>query len=159
MHDVKADFHTAIIPNRKRHNFSRRFSGNKEHITTLIALLRLGTARNDTVYHATFLYRTASLTDILQKTLPIYLLIWLFALYRCYHANPLSAEKVVCPTERILQSRKDFVATASHELKSPLAVMISNTDMLLDNVSLNEQARQAGLQTIDLKMYTQFYPV
>ena len=53
-------------------------------------------------------------------------------------------------TERILQSQKDFVATASHELKSPLAVMISNTDMLLNDVSLNEQTKQA-VQTIDFE--------
>ena len=59
-------------------------------------------------------------------------------------------KKSFAPTERILQSQKDFVATASHELKSPLAVMISNTDMLLDNVSLNEQAKQA-IQTIDFE--------
>ena len=59
-------------------------------------------------------------------------------------------KKSFAPTERILQSQKDFVATASHELKSPLAVMISNTDMLLDNVSLNEQAKQA-VQTIDFE--------
>ena len=59
-------------------------------------------------------------------------------------------KKSFAPPGRILQSQKDFVATASHELKSPLAVMISNTDMLLDNVSLNEQARQA-VQTIDFE--------
>ena len=59
-------------------------------------------------------------------------------------------KKSFAPPGRILQSQKDFVATASHELKSPLAVMISNTDMLLDDVSLNEQAKQA-VQTIDFE--------
>ena len=59
-------------------------------------------------------------------------------------------KKSFAPTERILQSQKDFVATASHELKSPLAVMISNTDMLLNDVSLNEQTKQA-VQTIDFE--------
>lgn len=105
---------------------------------------------NDTVYHATFFYQTASLTDILQKTLPIYLLIWFLACIVVIVLTRYLLKKSFAPTERILQSQKDFVATASHELKSPLAVMISNTDMLLDNVSLNEQARQA-VQTIDFE--------
>ena len=105
---------------------------------------------NDTVYHGTFLYQTANLTDILQKTLPIYLLIWLLACIVVIILTRYLLKKSFAPTERILQSQKDFVATASHELKSPLAVMISNTDMLLDDVSLNEQAKQA-LQTIDFE--------
>ena len=105
---------------------------------------------NDTVYHGTFLYQTAGLTDILQKTLPIYLLIWLLACIVVIILTRYLLKKSFAPTERILQSQKDFVATASHELKSPLAVMISNTDMLLDDVSLNEQAKQA-VQTIDFE--------
>ena len=47
------------------------------------------------------------------------------------------------PTVRVLKSQKDFVATASHELKSPLAVMVANTDILTDNQSLDEPAKQA----------------
>ena len=82
------------------------------------------------------------MTDILQKTLPIYLLIWFLACIVVIVLTRYLLKKSFAPTERILQSQKDFVATASHELKSPLAVMISNTDMLLDNVSLNEQAKQ-----------------
>ena len=119
------------------------------HDTYFVIPATIRTA-NDTVYHATFFYQTASLTDILQKTLPIYLLIWFLACIVVIVLTRYLLKKSFAPTERILQSQKDFVATASHELKSPLAVMISNTDMLLDNVSLNEQARQA-VQTIDFE--------
>ena len=52
-------------------------------------------------------------------------------------------KKAFMPTERVLKSQKDFVATASHELKSPLAVMVANTDILADNQSLDEPAKQA----------------
>ena len=45
-------------------------------------------------------------------------------------------KKSFAPPERILQSQKDFVATASHELKSPPAVMISNTDIHLHLLQL-----------------------
>ena len=121
----------------------------KHHDTYFVIPATIMTA-NDTVYHGTFLYQTAGLTDILQKTLPIYLLIWLLACIVVIILTRYLLKKSFAPTERILQSQKDFVATASHELKSPLAVMISNTDMLLDNVPLNEQARQA-VQTIDFE--------
>ena len=121
----------------------------KHHDTYFVIPATIMTA-NDTVYHGNFLYQTAGLTDILQKTLPIYLLIWLLACIVVIILTRYLLKKSFAPTERILQSQKDFVATASHELKSPLAVMISNTDMLLDDVSLNEQAKQA-LQTIDFE--------
>ena len=66
----------------------------KHHDTYFVIPATIRTA-NDTVYHATFLYQTASLTDILQDIayLSSYLV---FGLYRCYRADPLSAEKVVC---------------------------------------------------------------
>lgn len=107
-------------------------------------------AANDNVYHATFLYQIASLTNILQKTLPIYFLIWLLACVFVIVLTHYLLKKAFYPTERILKSQKDFVATASHELKSPLAVIISNTDMLFENTSLNGQAKQA-VQTIDFE--------
>lgn len=121
----------------------------KHHDTYFVIPATIVTA-NDTIYHGTFLYQTARLTDILQKTLPLYLLIWLLACIVVIILTRYLLKKSFAPTEQILQSQKDFVATASHELKSPLAVMISNTDMLLDNVSLNEQGKQA-VQTIDFE--------
>ena len=34
------------------------------------------------------------------------------------------------PTEKVLKSQKDFIASASHELKSPLAVILANNDKI-----------------------------
>ena len=65
------------------------------HDTYFVIPATIRTA-NDTVYHATFLYQTASLTDILQKNIAYISSYLVFGLYRCYRADPLSAEKVVC---------------------------------------------------------------
>ena len=152
LHDVEKQISTQPLSQTESNTTSQggflEIRGT-HHDTYFVIPATIRTA-NDTVYHATFLYQTASLTDILQKTLPIYLLIWFLACIVVIVLTRYLLKKSFAPTERILQSQKDFVATASHELKSPLAVMISNTDMLLDNVSLNEQARQA-VQTIDFE--------
>ncbi len=98
---------------------------------------------NDTTYEALFLYQIDSLNTILQRVLPLYLLIWFFAFIVVLFFARFLIKKVLVPTERIWKSQKEFVATASHELKSPLAVMISHTDLLLADYSLNEQSRQS----------------
>ena len=120
------------------------------HDTYFVIPATIRTA-NDTVYHDNLFLSDSQFDGYFTKDIAYLSSYLVFGLYRCYRADPLSAEK-----SRLLQrngyckAKKDFVATASHELKSPLAVMISNTDMLLDNVSLNEQARQA-VQTIDFE--------
>ena len=152
LHDVEKQISTQPLSQTENTTTSQDGlfeTKGKQHDTYFIIPATIRSA-NNTVYHATFLYQTASLIDILQKTLPVYLFIWFLACIVVILLTRYLLKKSFAPTERILQSQKDFVATASHELKSPLAVMISNTDMLLDNVSLNEQARQA-VQTIDFE--------
>ena len=80
----------------------------------------------------------------LVRLLPRYSAAWVFALAGVLVIMRFLLKKAFMPTERVLKSQKDFVATASHELKSPLAVMIANTDVLLENKSLDETARQAA---------------
>ena len=66
------------------------------HDTYFVIPATIRTA-NDTVYHATFLYQTASLTDILQKTLPILsFLFWFLACIVVIVLTRYLAEKVVC---------------------------------------------------------------
>ncbi|SEF92941.1 His Kinase A (phospho-acceptor) domain-containing protein [Eubacterium ruminantium] len=46
------------------------------------------------------------------------------------------------PVERSLEDKKRFVADASHELKTPLAVIISNTDMVVRSDDLNPKNKR-----------------
>ena len=100
------------------------------HDTYFVIPATIRTA-NDTVYHATFFYQTASLTDILQKTLPIYLLIWFLACIVVIVLTRYLLKKSFAPTERILQSQKDFVATASHELKTPVTELNATLENMI----------------------------
>ncbi|MBQ6230228.1 MAG: HAMP domain-containing histidine kinase [Eubacterium sp.] len=48
----------------------------------------------------------------------------------------------VKPVERALKNQKRFIADASHELKTPLAVIISNTDMVMKSDQLNDKNKR-----------------
>lgn len=93
---------------------------------------------------AAFIYPVSDLKTILVRLLPRYSAAWMLALAGVLVIMRFLLRKAFMPTEHILKSQKDFVATASHELKSPLAVMIANTDSLLDNRSLDETVKQAA---------------
>ena len=94
-------------------------------------------------YNAVFICHVKDFSTVLSQLLPHYLLIWILAFADVLVLTHFLLKKAFVPTERVLKSQKDFVATASHELKSPLAVMVANTDILTDNQSLDEPAKQA----------------
>lgn len=114
----------------------------KEHDEYYAIPATIATTTNDE-YSAVFMSHVSDLSAILSQLLPHYLLIWILALVSVLVLTRFLLKKDFMPTERVLKSQKDFVATASHELKSPLAVMVVNTDILTDNKSLDESAKQA----------------
>lgn len=114
----------------------------KEHDEYYAIPATIATTTNDE-YSAVFMCHVSNFNVVLSQLLPHYLLIWILALAGVLVLTHFLLKKAFVPTERVLKSQKDFVATASHELKSPLAVMVANTDILTDNQSLDEPAKQA----------------
>ena len=59
-----------------------------------------------------------------------YFMIWLIALIAVLFVSVLIIRKAMKPTEKVMQSQKNFIAAVSHELKTPLAVLLSATDAI-----------------------------
>ncbi len=59
-----------------------------------------------------------------------YLLIWLAVLIAVLFVSVLIIRQAMKPTEQTMQSQKNFIAAVSHELKTPLAVLLSATDVI-----------------------------
>ncbi|MCI8464296.1 MAG: HAMP domain-containing histidine kinase [Lachnospiraceae bacterium] len=87
-------------------------------------------SKKNTVFYLIFLYQQKSVFRILQKQLPFYLVLWFAALLSVVFISRLLLKKALKPTERVLKSQKDFIASASHELKSPLAVILANVEQI-----------------------------
>ena len=85
---------------------------------------------NDTTYHLSLIYRQQSLFDILTQQTFLYLSLWFLSLIAVSIISHLLINKALKPTELMLKSQKDFIASASHELKSPLAVIVANAEKL-----------------------------
>ncbi|MBO4862906.1 MAG: HAMP domain-containing histidine kinase [Eubacterium sp.] len=58
------------------------------------------------------------------------------------------SKRVLHPVEKAWEDQKRFVADASHELKTPLAVVLSNTDMVIKSKDKNSEKNMKRLDNI-----------
>ena len=65
-----------------------------------------------------------------SSTITHYFLIWLIVLFAVLFVSDLIIRQAMKPTEKTMQSQKNFIAAVSHELKTPLAVLLSATDVI-----------------------------
>ena len=59
-----------------------------------------------------------------------YFLIWLIVLITVLFVSTMIIRQAIKPAEKTMQSQKNFIAAVSHELKTPLAVILSATDTI-----------------------------
>jgi len=101
-------------------------------------------------YKLDLLLREESPLTFLKIQLPLSLFFWLLSLIGISLTSRFLLKKALAPTEAALQSQKNFIAAASHELKAPLSVMITHTETLKRNLK-NDPQTFNHLHILDLE--------
>lgn len=78
----------------------------------------------------------------LKEHLSFYVITWIIAFIVILFLTRFLISNAMKPTENTLQSQKEFVAAASHELKAPLAVILSSAECINSDTSLSDDSRQ-----------------
>ncbi len=82
------------------------------------------------IYTVTAIKEKSSFATLLKPKSGYYFCIWCGVLVSIVCLSGILIRKAVKPTEKAMQSQKDFIAAVSHECKAPLAAILSSAEMI-----------------------------
>ncbi|GFI27934.1 sensor histidine kinase ResE [Lachnospiraceae bacterium] len=82
------------------------------------------------IYTVTVIKEKSSFATLLKPKSGYYFCIWCGVLVSIICLSKILIRKAVKPTEKAMQSQKDFIAAVSHECKAPLAAILSSAEMI-----------------------------
>ena len=82
------------------------------------------------IYTVTAIKESSSFATLLKPESGYYFCIWCGVLVSIVCLSRILIGKAVKPTEKAMQSQKDFIAAVSHECKAPLAAILSSAEMI-----------------------------
>ena len=77
-------------------------------------------SKEGSFYQLSLIYRQKSPLEIMKSHLPFYFGVWLASLLGIACLISLVLKRAFKPTEDVLKSQKEFIASASHELNHHL---------------------------------------
>ncbi|MFH1880108.1 MAG: HAMP domain-containing sensor histidine kinase [Bacillota bacterium] len=95
------------------------------------------------LFSDTFLERDSLKAQVLSS-----LVIGIGALTLFLVVSVLLSRWMVKPVERAWEKQRQFVTDASHELKTPLTVILSNTDMMIESGAVTDEKNRMRLDNI-----------
>ena len=98
-------------------------------------------------FHLVLLNRTMELSAI-SRLMFLFLFLTVIGLLGVFIVSELLANWTVKPIATAWEKQKQFVADASHELKTPLAVISANTEVILSNPSASVQGQSKWIHYI-----------
>ncbi len=88
-----------------------------------------------TIRQLILLQQQKSILILIKQQLPFFIIIWFLSLFCTIMVSRFLLKHAIKPTEQMLKSQKNFIASASHELKAPLAVILANNDKINDIIN------------------------
>lgn len=102
-------------------------------------------SKDNMIYSMILIYKPQTTYELVCKESSFYILIWFLTLICVILLSMIVLRKAFEPTYLVLKSQREFVACASHELKSPLALILTNVEKLsklnIDSIELNKSIK------------------